>query len=155
MAIFGFKKRKDEKLEQGAQAAKSVSEKTVNKGRTSTKGKGSKTNSSNAIVAKNISAPVLNAGTASNNASVIIRPRVTEKSGILSQGGVYTFEVTKDANKSMVSKAVIALYKVNPVRVAMVNTPVKNVFVKGRRGTVAGIRKAIVTLKKGEKIDFV
>ena len=85
----------------------------------------------------------------------ILRPRITEKSGILAQGGVYTFEVTKNANKEIVAKAVKSLYKVTPVKIAMINTPVRNTFVKGRKGTVSGIRKAIVTVKKGEKIDFV
>jgi ribosomal protein L23 len=36
-----------------------------------------------------------------------------------------------------------------------VNTPAKAVFVRGRKGTVSGLKKAIVTVKKGEKIDFV
>lgn len=86
---------------------------------------------------------------------VIVRPRITEKSGILSQGGVYTFEVAKSANKESVNRAISALYKVNPVKIAMINTPTKHVFVKGRKGTVSGIKKAVVTLKKGDKIDFV
>jgi large subunit ribosomal protein L23 len=80
---------------------------------------------------------------------------VTEKSGLLSQNGVYTFEVTRNSNKAMVAKAVRALYKVTPVKIAMINTPMKNVFVKGRKGTVSGMKKAMITLKKGEKIDFV
>lgn len=92
----------------------------------------------------------------SNNlAGAILRPRITEKSGLLSQGGVYTFEVAKNANKNSVAQAVKALYKVIPVRVAILNNPAKNVFVRGRRGVVPGVRKAVVTLKKGDKIDFV
>jgi large subunit ribosomal protein L23 len=80
---------------------------------------------------------------------------VTEKSGLLSQGGVYTFEVTASANKSTIAGAVKALYKVTPVKIAIVNSPAKKVFVRGRRGVVSGVRKALVTLKKGDKIDFV
>ena len=91
----------------------------------------------------------------SNAASVILRPRVTEKSGMLSQIGVYTFEVTKSADKSSISRAVTALYKVTPIKIAIANLPARNVLVKGRRGVVAGVRKALVTLKKGDKIDFV
>lgn len=85
----------------------------------------------------------------------IVRPRITEKSGILSQGGVYTFEIANNANKDAVAKAMNALYKVKPVKVAIVNLPSKNVFVRGKKGTVSGIRKAVVTLKKGDKIDFI
>jgi large subunit ribosomal protein L23 len=73
----------------------------------------------------------------------------------LSQSGVYTFEVGREANKQSISKAVKALYKVIPVKIAVLNSPAKNVFVKGRRGKVSGFRKAMVTLKKGDKIDFV
>jgi len=86
---------------------------------------------------------------------LIIRPRITEKSGLLSQTGVYTFEVAKFANKNSIAKAVTALYKVVPVKVAVINLPGKNVFVRGKRGFVTGTRKALVTLKKGDKIDFV
>ncbi len=87
--------------------------------------------------------------------SVIIHPHVTEKSGVLSQGGVYTFVVTKKANKQQITQAIKGLYKVTPVKIAVANMPTKNIFVRGRKGTVAGLRKAIVTLKKGDKIDFV
>ena len=86
---------------------------------------------------------------------MILRPRVTEKSGLLSQAGVYTFEIAKNANKNLVAKAVTALYKVTPVKIAIINSPAKNVFIRGRRGVIGGVRKALVTLKEGDKIDFV
>ncbi|MBU6231268.1 MAG: 50S ribosomal protein L23 [Patescibacteria group bacterium] len=151
MAIFGFKKRKDEKLEQGAEAAKAVADKkSPAKGAKKQKAavqSGSKT--------KAVAVPKLKVVEETVAASVVIRPRVTEKSGLLSQSNVYTFEVNKDANKASVAKAIKAIYKVTPVKVAMINTPMKNVFVKGKKGTVAGMRKALVTVKAGEKIDFV
>jgi large subunit ribosomal protein L23 len=103
--------------------------------------------------AKNVIA--LPSGSFSGATGAIIRPRITEKSGLLSQSGVYTFEVGREANKQSISKAVKALYKVIPVKIAVLNSPAKNVFVKGRRGKVSGFRKAMVTLKKGDKIDFV
>lgn len=151
MAIFGFKKRKDEKLEQNASAAKSTSKKirAVKADKVPAEAKAVKKS-----VAK-VSAPTLSSDAASSAAAVIIRPRITEKSGVLSQLGVYTFEVTKNATKNSISKAVAALYKVTPLKVAMVNTPARNVFVKGRRGVVSGMKKAMITLKKGDKIDFV
>lgn len=88
-------------------------------------------------------------------AGAIIRPHITEKSGLLSQAGTYTFQVAAGANKAAVAKAVKTLYKVTPVKVAVINLPAKKIFVKGRIGTVSAMRKAMVTLKKGEKIDFV
>ena len=107
-----------------------------------------------AVVEKTRPVPTNSAGI-SNIASAILRPRITEKSGLLSQGGVYTFEVTKSSTKASISRAITALYKVTPERVAIVNLPSRKVFVKGRRGVVAGVRKALVTVKKGDKIDFV
>lgn len=94
-------------------------------------------------------------GSFAGSSSAILRPRITEKSGLLSQGGVYTFEVTKNSNREAIAKAVMSLYKVTPERIAIINLPAKNVFVRGKRGRVAGVRKAMVTLKKGDKIDFV
>jgi len=105
-------------------------------------------------VAKAVTPSVLG-GSSSDAASVIIRPHVTEKSGLLSQSGVYTFQISKNATKSSVAKAMAALYNVTPVRVAMINLPSKRVFVRGKRGIVSGIRKAMITVKEGEKIDFV
>lgn len=90
-----------------------------------------------------------------SSVQVIIRPHITEKSGIASQNGVYTFIVDKNANKPVVAKAVKNLYKVTPVKITIVNLPAKNVFIRGKKGVVSGMRKAIVTLKKGDKIDFV
>jgi len=89
------------------------------------------------------------------SSSSIIRPHITEKSGLLSQNGIYTFVINAKANKDSVAKAVKSLFKVTPVRIAITNNPAKKVFVRGKRGTVSGIRKAVVTLKKGDKIDFV
>lgn len=93
--------------------------------------------------------------TVSAAAGYILRPRITEKSGLLSQVGVYTFEISRGANKHSVAAAITSLYKVVPVKIAILNNPAKNVFVRGRKGVVSGVRKALVTLKKGDKIDFV
>ena len=128
MAIFGSKK-------------KEVSAKPV---------KAEKVVATKAVAVKSSGAPV-NMGA---NA-VIIRPHITEKSGLLSQNGVYTFVISRTANKDSIGKAIKNLYKVTPVKIALTNNPSKKVFVRGKVDTVSGIRKAVVTVKKGEKIDFV
>ena len=143
MAIFSAKKNKDAKAT--APAAKSASVKPAKKAKVAK------------AASKEVALPKVDSDSAivSNHADVILRPRITEKSGLLSQGGVYTFEVTKNANKEAIRKAVASLYKVIPVKIAVLNHPARSVFVKGRKGVVSGLRKAVVTLKKGEKIDFV
>jgi len=91
----------------------------------------------------------------SGHANVILRPHITEKSGMLSQTGKYTFQVMKNANKQSIARAIQVLYKITPAHITLLNQPARNVFVRGRRGVVPGLRKAIVTVKKGDKIDFV
>lgn len=89
------------------------------------------------------------------HAHVIVRPRITEKASVKTDGNIYTFEVTTDANKISVAKAVKELYNVTPIRVNILPIPKKNVIVRGKRGVRGGGRKAYVYLKKGETIEFV
>ena len=88
-------------------------------------------------------------------AHILKRPRITEKATMLGEGNVYTFEVDKRANKDTVAKAVEAVYKVKPLRVNIINIPRKKITVGGRLGIHGGGKKALVQLKKGEKIEFV
>lgn len=86
---------------------------------------------------------------------VILRPRITEKGTLLAEGAnVYVFEISKDATKAHVAKAVRTLYSVSPVKVAVVKSPAKKTFIRGHVGSRTGIKKAYVYLKKGEKIEF-
>ncbi len=90
-----------------------------------------------------------------NHSQIIVRPRVTEKSGILNESAnIYTFEVAKNATKDTVSRAIKALYKVTAEKVRIINLPAKEVFVKGRKGTQSAVKKALVYLKKGDKIEL-
>lgn len=88
--------------------------------------------------------------------NVIRKPRLTEKAANLSTQNVYTFDVEVGASKHDVVRAVVALYKVTPVKVNVVNTKGKKVYLRTRRGM--GVqnesRKAYVYLKKGDTIDF-
>ena len=86
---------------------------------------------------------------------VIVRPRVTEKATDLTGGNAYTFDVAVWANKFLIKKAVEKLYKVKPVRIAVVAVPGKNIIVRGRKGFKTGGKKAIVYLKKGDTIKII
>ncbi len=85
----------------------------------------------------------------------IKKPRVTEKATFSAEKGAYIFEIVQDANKASVAKAIEHMYKVVPVKVNIVRTPAKRVFVRGKVGSKQAIKKAIVYLKKGDKIDIV
>ncbi len=88
----------------------------------------------------------------------LIRPRITEKATFLSgneKGGVYTFEVSSRANKAIVGKAVKDLFKVTPVKINIINTKPKKIIRRGKIGISSGIKKAMVYLKKGDKVEFI
>lgn len=86
--------------------------------------------------------------------SVILGPRITEKSAMGAEKGVYTFNVLPTANKSEIIKAIKTLYKVVPEKISITVRPEKKVFRRGVMGTKQGGKKAVVYLKKGDKITF-
>lgn len=94
-------------------------------------------------------------GVPAYRADALIRPQMTEKAAILAEKGTYVFEISPKANKCEVADAVRATYKVHPVRVNIINLPRTRVFVRGKHGMTSGIRKALVTLAKGEKIELI
>ena len=90
-----------------------------------------------------------------NNAFLIKKPWVTEKSGMLAAQDKYVFVVMNNATKPEIKKAIKEIYKVDAVAVNVVNRPAKTKrFGAGRKGAQEAYRKAIVTIKKGQKIDI-
>ncbi|MCM2339026.1 MAG: 50S ribosomal protein L23 [Burkholderiales bacterium] len=85
----------------------------------------------------------------------IKNPRITEKASNVSAMNVYTFNVAKSANKKEIEKAIFSLYKVKPVKVNILPIPYKTIMSKGKKGTRGGGKKAIVYLKKEDKIEFI
>jgi large subunit ribosomal protein L23 len=88
---------------------------------------------------------------------ILKQVRLTEKAGQLSADlGQYTFEVDPRANKFQIAAAVEKTFKVQVVRV---NTTVIAGKPKrtraGRPITTSSFKKAIVTLKAGDKIELV
>jgi large subunit ribosomal protein L23 len=84
---------------------------------------------------------------------ILIRPRITEKASFVAESNVYTFEVAPKTTKKEVMEAVKAFYNITPIRVNMVKNPAKRIFVRGKRGTTSGVKKAYVYLKEGDKIE--
>jgi large subunit ribosomal protein L23 len=90
-----------------------------------------------------------------NDAFLIKRPWITEKATDLTAERKYTFLVKAKASKPEIKKAMKALYNVDVVDVNVVNRPAKQKRYMNKRGFQEGYRKAIVTLKDGQKIDLV
>jgi large subunit ribosomal protein L23 len=84
---------------------------------------------------------------------VIVSPVITEKATMASEANKVVFNVKKTATKQEIKAAVERLFD---VKVASVNTLLrkgkKKVF-RGFRGTQSDVKKAIVTLAEGHKID--
>ncbi len=89
--------------------------------------------------------------------SVLKLVRLTEKATRLSSElGQYTFEVALDATKHNVASAVEDAFKVTVRRVNIQNYRGKNKRSRtGRPGVTSDYKKAIVTLKAGDKIELV
>jgi len=85
---------------------------------------------------------------------VVKRPSITEKGALLAERNQYVLRVERAANKSEIKKAVSELYNVTVTNVNVITIPRK----KRQRGKAIGYRpsfkKAIVTLKAGDKIEF-
>jgi large subunit ribosomal protein L23 len=92
-----------------------------------------------------------------NPGNVLKLVRLTEKSNKLSSElGQYTFEVFSDATKHTVAEAVEKTFKVTVTRVNIQNYRGKNKKSRqGRPSTTSDYKKAIVTLKTGDKIELV
>tara|TARA_Y100001970_G_C14149987_1_gene812109 strand:+ start:634 stop:930 length:297 start_codon:yes stop_codon:yes gene_type:complete len=84
----------------------------------------------------------------------ILSPILTEKSTNLSELNKVVFKVPNGANKKNLKKNIEKLFKVNVIKVNIINKKKKNKFVRGRKVTKKGFKKAIITLKKGQSIDL-
>lgn len=84
---------------------------------------------------------------------VLIRPVLTEKSSDLGMYNQYVFEVSPRANKVEVKKAVQDLYGVEPVAVNIINQSGKFTQYGRSEGFTKNWKKAVVTLKQGDKIE--
>ena len=84
----------------------------------------------------------------------ILNPVVTEKSTKLSELNKVVFKVNRLANKESVKKNIEKIFKVNVVKVNIINKQSRYKKTRNRKVKVKGYKKAIVTLKKGQNIDL-
>ena len=85
---------------------------------------------------------------------ILVRPLVSEKTNAQESQGQYTFIVSVTASKVEVKKAVQAVYGVLPVRVNISNIDGKKVRSGRHIGRRNDYKKAIVSVKKGERLDI-
>ena len=81
-------------------------------------------------------------------------PIVTEKSTNLSEQNKIVFKVNKSLNKKLIKKNIEKIFKVEVIKVNIVNKKNRVKSTRGKKVKLPGFKKAIVTLKKGQNIDL-
>ncbi len=85
---------------------------------------------------------------------LIKHPWITDKAAGMNAMHKYTFMVMPTATKPEIKKALKEIYKVDVVAVNIVNRPPKMKAFRGIKSARGAYKKAIVTLKEGQKIDL-
>ncbi len=98
---------------------------------------------------------VLPQGEDSESYRFVLSPHVTEKATNGNVLNKYTFKVSKDSNKIELKKAIEKLYKVKVSAVNIQSMPSKSRQVGRYMGTKSGFKKAVITLRAGQKIEVV
>lgn len=86
--------------------------------------------------------------------SVIIRPIVSEKSYEMIADNRYTFEVDKRATKPQIARAIEEIFEVSVTKVNTMNVSGKPRRLRYNAGMTRSWKKAIVSLREGDTIDF-
>ena len=84
----------------------------------------------------------------------ILFPIITEKSTNLSEQNKIVFKVPYSANKDNLKKNIEKIFKVNVIKINIINKQSRKKMVRGRKVKISGYKKAIITLKKGQSIDL-
>ena len=84
----------------------------------------------------------------------IVRPVITEKASMSSENGQVSFVVRNNATKPEIKSAVEMLFDVKVVAVNTLVTKGKTKVFRGRSGRRNDVKKAIITLAKGQSIEI-
>jgi large subunit ribosomal protein L23 len=84
---------------------------------------------------------------------IIVAPVITEKATMASEANQVVFKVKRDATKPQIKAAVEQLFNVKVTGVNTLLRKGKTKVFRGVRGVQQDVKKAIVTLADGERID--
>ena len=90
---------------------------------------------------------------ASTAYDVILAPVITEKATAVSESNQVVFKVRRDATKPEIKAAIEELFKVKVLSVNTLTRKGKKKNFRGVRGKQQDVKKAIVRLAEGDKID--
>lgn len=85
---------------------------------------------------------------------IIVAPVITEKSTVALDQNKVVFKVRADAVKPKIKSAIEQIFGVTVLSVNTLNTKGKTKRFRGRQGRRSDVKKAVVTLKEGDHIDF-
>jgi large subunit ribosomal protein L23 len=94
------------------------------------------------------------AGKAEFASRFLLEPWITEKSHEKMAENKYVFRVSSEANKTSIKKSIEDLYKVTVTSVNIIHIPKKKRIYGRTKGFKSGFKKAIATLKEGDKIEL-
>jgi large subunit ribosomal protein L23 len=85
---------------------------------------------------------------------IIVKPVLSEKSTEFAEQGKYVFRVAKKANKPLIRKAIKELFNVTAEKINISNVRGRKKRVRYQYGFTPSWKKAVITLKAGEKIQL-
>ncbi len=85
---------------------------------------------------------------------IILKPVISEKSYDMIAHNRYTFEVAKTASKPQIAQAITDIFGVTVTSVNTMNVTGKPRRVRVAKGKTRDWKKAVVTLKEGDSIEF-
>jgi len=85
---------------------------------------------------------------------IILKPHLSEKSTVLRKNNQYVFDISPDTNKTEVKKMIEKDYQVKVKEVNIIHKPVKPKKWRRKITRKRKIKKAVVALKEGYKIDL-
>lgn len=139
MALLDFLKRKDEvkKAKESAKISVPAEKKTE---------KAEKAEAKPAAKNKNVKGFSYEA---------VKQPHISEKASYLAERNQYIFQVSPNYNKQEIKKSIEGIYGVDVLSVNIVKTPAKKRRIGRQEGFRKCMKKAVVKIKEGQKIEII
>tara|TARA_S200000501_G_scaffold366575_1_gene401498 strand:- start:162 stop:455 length:294 start_codon:yes stop_codon:yes gene_type:complete len=86
--------------------------------------------------------------------NIIKNPVVTEKTTKIAENNQFVFKVDVSSSKESIKMAIEKIFKVKVKNINTIKIKGKTKVFKGTKGRRADYKKAIVSLKEGETLDY-
>ncbi len=150
-----FKKKLTPKKKAALSLTKEEAEKSKSAGLKKKKATKRKETVKESKLSKKAKSPKLKKAVKSDVAwKVLEKPHITEKATLLAKNNEYVFRVFKRSNKIEIRQAVKDVYGVDVEGVKIITVPPKRRRLGKTRGWRKAYKKAIVKIRKGQKIEI-